>query len=204
MYKLYWAPNTGAFAPEVLMDLAGAPYEKIAVDWDAKEQHGAAFRKLNPMGQIPVLILPDGTLMTESAAMAQHLADRFPEARLAPAPGSAARAVFDRWLFFLAVNAYGADLRYYYPDRFTSDPVGVAGVRQAAEDELRRLCGLLEEPLTPGPFFGGAAFSALDLYLLMITDWYPPVQDRPVIARLRKELLAHPVIRGTWTRYQKG
>ena len=204
MYKLYWARNTGAFAPEVLMDLAGAPYEKIAVDWDAKEQHGTAFRKINPMGQIPVLILPDGTLMTESAAMVQHLADRFPEAGLAPPPGSAERAVFDRWLFFLAVNAYGADLRYYYPDRYTRDQGGIAGVKQAAEDELQQLCSLLEEPLTPGPFFAGAEFSALDLYLLMITDWYSPLQDRPVIARLRQGLLDHPVIRATWTRYQKG
>ncbi len=203
MYKLYWAPNTGAFAPEVLLELAGAPYEKIAVDWDNKEQHGEAFRKINPMGQVPVLILPDGTLMTESAAMVQHLADRFPEAGMAPPPGSAERAVFDRWLVFLAVNAYGADLRYYYPHRFTSDEAGVAGVKQAAGDELQRLCAVLDEPLTPGPFFAGAGFSALDVYLLMITDWYPPMQHRPAVARLRAGLLEQPVVRTVWNRYQE-
>lgn len=204
MYKLYWARNTGAFAPEVVMELAGAPYEKIAIDWDRKEQHSDAFRKINPMGQIPVLILPGGQLLTESAAMVQHLADSFPDAKLAPPPGSAERAVFDRWLFILAVNAYGADLRYYYPDRYTTDAAGIAGVKQAAAEELDRLCALLDEPLTPGPFFAGGAFSALDLYLLMITDWYPPVQNRPAIARLRSSLLEQPVVRAVWTRYQKG
>ena len=88
MYRLYWARNTGAFAPEAAMTLAGVPFERLAVDTDAGEHQGEAYRRLNPMGQVPLLILPDGTAMTESAAMLLHLADRFPEAGLAPAPGT--------------------------------------------------------------------------------------------------------------------
>ena len=204
MYKLYWAENTGAFAPEMAMVLAGAPYETVLVDWDAKEHWGAEFRKLNPMGQVPVLVLPGGQIMTESAAMIQHLADSHPDSGLAPPPGSVARAEFDRWLFFMAVNLYGADLRYYYPKRFTAEEAGIAGVKQAAAEELDRLFALLDAPLSPGPFFAGAQVSALDPYLLMLTDWYPPVQDRPAVARLRRALLENPAVQGVWARYQPG
>ena len=194
MYTLYWAPNTGAFAPDVVLTLTGAPFERRRVDYDAKEQHGAAYRKLNPMGQIPVLVLPGGAAMTESAAMVLHLVDRFPEAELAPAPGTAARAQFDRWLLFLAVNVYGADLRLYYSARFTTDPDGAEGIRQAAERDLRRQFDLVAAALAPGPFLAGERFSAADVYLMMLADWYPPARELPAVARLCAALAEDPRI----------
>ncbi|MGF1629990.1 MAG: glutathione S-transferase family protein [Kiloniellaceae bacterium] len=184
MYKLYWAPNTGAFAPDAVLTLAGATFERIAVDLDAGEQHGEAYLGLNPMGQIPVLLLPDGQPVTESAAMVLHLIERFPEAGLAPSPGSASRAVFDRWLVFLAVNVYGAILRFYYAGRYTTDPAGTEGVRQAAERDLERQFAILEAALDPGPFLLGETFGAADIYLLMLVDWYPPARALPRIGRL--------------------
>jgi len=111
MYTLYWAPRTGAFAPDVVLTLCGAPFERRGVDYDGKEQWGEAYRKLNPMGQIPVLLLPEGDVITESAAIVLHAVERFPEANLAPEACSAARAVFDRWLVFLAVAVYESILR---------------------------------------------------------------------------------------------
>ncbi len=203
MYKLYWAPNTGAFAPEVLMELAGAPFEKVSIDYDGKEQHGETYRRLNPMGQIPLLILPDGTVMTESAAMVLHLVDCFPDAGLAPAPGTPERAVFDRWLVFAAVNLYTADLRYYYCDRYSTDPAAAPGVKAAAARDLDRQFAIVEEALGDSTFLQGERFSAADLYVMMLVDWYRPAQSRPVLARLRERLLEEPVIRAVWQRYQK-
>ncbi|MGD1880295.1 MAG: glutathione S-transferase family protein [Kiloniellaceae bacterium] len=194
MYTLYWAPNTGAFAPDVVLTLAGAPFERQRVDYDGKEQQGDAYRKLNPMGQIPVLLLPDGTAMAESAAMVLHLVDRFPEAKLAPPPGTSARAAFDRWLLFLAVNVYGADLRFYYSGRFTADPAGAEGVRQAAERDLETQFAMLEVALYPGPFLLGDTFGAADIYLLMLADWYPPAKALPHVGRLCAALKEDPRI----------
>ena len=194
MYTLYWAPNTGALAPDVVLTLTGAPFERQRVDYDGKEQRGDAYRKLNPMGQIPVLLLPDGTAMAESAAMVLHLVDRFPEAKLAPPPGTSARARFDRWLLFLAVNVYGADLRFYYSARFTADPAGAEGVRQAAERDLENHFAILEAALDPGPFLLGEAFGAADISLLMLADWYPPAKRLPHVGRLCAALKADPRI----------
>ncbi|WP_422365259.1 glutathione S-transferase family protein [Pelagibius sp.] len=203
MYKLYWAPDTGAFAPEVVLALAGAPVELLPVDYHGKEQQGAAYRKLNPMGQIPLLILPDGTVMTESAAMVLHLVDAFPEAGLAPPPGSPERAVFDRWLVFMAVNLYTADLRLYYAERYSTDPAAVSGIKAAATRDLDRQFAIIEEALAAGPFLQGAKRSAADLYLLMLSDWYPAARDLPAIARLRAALLDDPVVFEVRSRYRK-
>jgi len=194
MYKLYWAPNTGAFAPEAVLTLAEIPFERIPVDLDGGEQAGAAFRALNPMGQVPLLILPDGLAITESAAMVLHLVDRFPGAGLAPAPGCSERAAFDRWLLFMAVNVYGATLRYYYPDRYSTDGGAAAGVKAAAGHDLDRLFAIVDAAIGPGPFLQGARYGAADLYLLMLAAWYAPALDRPAIRRLNDRLRAEPAI----------
>jgi len=194
MYKLYWAPNTGAFAPDGVLTLCEAPFERQRVDYEGQEQQGGAYRKLNPMGQIPVLRLPDGEVITESAAMVLHLVERFPEAKLAPAPGTPARAVFDRWLVFLAVNVYSAILRRYYSDRFTTDPAGAEGVRQAADRDLESQFAILQAALDPGPFLLGEAFGAADIYLMMLVDWYPPARALPRIEGLCASLKEEPRI----------
>ena len=84
MYKLYWSKMSGAIAPQVLLEEVGAKYEKIVVDLDQEENQEPDFLAINPMGQIPALVLPDGTLMTESAAIILQICDRHPEAKLAP------------------------------------------------------------------------------------------------------------------------
>jgi len=204
VYKLYWAPNTGAFAPDVVLTLCAAPFQRHRVDYDAKEQHSESYLKLNPMGQIPLLLLPDGTAMTESAAMVLHLVERFPEAELTPAPGSAARAVFDRWLVFLAVNVYSAILRFYYAGRYTTDPAGAEGVRKAAERDLQKQFAVLEAALDPSPFLTGEAFGAADIYLMMLADWYRPARELPRIGRLCSALAAEPRIAEVRRLYELG
>jgi glutathione S-transferase len=203
MYKLYWAPNTGALAPDVVMTLAGVPVERIGVDMDAGEHRGERYLRLNPMGQVPFLVLPDGQGISESAAMVLHLVDAFPAAGLAPAPGAPARAVFDRWLLFLAVNVYTADLRYYYPDRYTAEAQGAEGVKAAAARDLDRQFAIVAKALeaSGGPFLQGPGRSAADLYLLMLADWYAPARDLPAVRTLCDELLKAPDVAAVHDRY---
>ena len=104
------------------------------------------------MGQIPALVLPDGTLMTETAAMLAHIADRYPEAKLAPPAGSSDSARFLRWLFFLGSNVYPTILRVYYSERYSTDPTAAAGIKVAAELELDEQFKILDDALNPGPY----------------------------------------------------
>ena len=75
--------GTGSVAVEAALALIGAPY---------RVQHGAE-RNVDPMEQVPALILPSGELMTESAAILIRLADEYPEAGLAPRMGDVVRRV---------------------------------------------------------------------------------------------------------------
>jgi glutathione S-transferase len=205
MYKLYWAPNTGAFAPDVVMSLAGTPFQRIAVAHDRGEQRSEAYLRINPMGQIPFLLLPDGRGISESAAMVLHLVDAYPAAGLAPAPGTPERAVFDRWLLFMAVNVYTADLRYYYPERYSTQDGGAEGVKAAAARDLDRQFDILAAALeaSGGPFLLGADYGAADLYLLMLVDWYAPARRLPALQTLCDALLQLPEVKPVYDTYLK-
>jgi glutathione S-transferase len=173
VYRLYWSPGTGALAPQAVLEEVGAPYERIVVLTDKLEHLRPEFLAINPQGRIPVLVLPDGSVMTESAAMVLHLCDCHPAAGLLPAPGTAERAQAYRWLLFLATSVYAADLRWYHADRYTSAPGGIEGVREAALAEMGRLFDLLEAELADRPWLLWSGFSAVDIYLLMLVSWHP-------------------------------
>ena len=113
---------------------------------------------------------PGGSAMSESAAMLVHVADAFPAARLAPLPGSPARAQHDRWLAFVQTNIYEGILRMNYPDRYIRDPLGAESVRLAALDYVQQHFELLEAEIA-GPFLSGAGLQMVDLYIWMLASW---------------------------------
>lgn len=201
-YRLYWAKNTGAMAPQFVLALANAPFELQPVDVANGEQHGEAYLRLNPLGQVPALQLPDGSIMTESAAMMLHLAERFPETGLLPPAGSSARAQVQRWLVFLSANVYESALRFYYSERYTTDPSGGDAVRAAAEQALARQWGIIEGLLQPGPFLLGPQRSVVDLYVLMLSGWTDHAKSLPNIQRANAALLTDATLRGVHEQHQ--
>src|SRR3546814_3545933 len=91
MHTLLACRGTGSAIIEGLLDLTGLPYAIREIDHYGSETDRAVLRSHNPLAQVPVLILPDGAVMTESAAMVLHIADLAPGAGLAP-PGEIGRA----------------------------------------------------------------------------------------------------------------
>src|ERR1700678_3677171 len=112
VYKLYGRAGSGSFAVQVALEEIGAPYERIWVSREAADV--ARFKSINPTGRVPALVLPDGTIMFESAAMLIHLAITQPRSALAPQPGTSRHAAFLQWMVFLSANVYEAVLRIYY------------------------------------------------------------------------------------------
>lgn len=202
MYKLFWSKSAGSMAPEVLFEEVGAEYEKVLVDLEKEANRSAEFLAVNPMGQIPALVLPDGTLMTESAAMVLHLCDRHPEAKLAPPAGSPESARFQRWLLYMAASLYNADLRLYYADRMTTDAAGTGGIEARARADMDRYFAVLNDALDPGPYLLGETYSAADIYLWMLAKWHPdPTQffaDNSRIAKLVDLVEARPAVAKVW------
>lgn len=198
MYTLYWRAGTAAFAPQALLEEMGEPYEKVLIE----QNHGADtsddFKALNPLGQVPVLILPDGTVMTESAAIMIYLADLKPELGLAPAPTDPQRAQYLRWMIFLAAKLYQSFRHIYHADSYTGEADHLAEIRSTGKLNLESDWSIVEEALEPGPYILGDRFSAVDLYFVMFPDWH---MDRdallaryPNTARLREQVLARPAV----------
>jgi glutathione S-transferase len=195
---LYGRKSTGSFAVEAALALAKAPHTVVPIDTSVGEQHSPSFAAINPMGQIPALVLDDGTVLTESVAIVLHLANLYPDAGLAPAPGTAGSAKFLRWMVFMAVNIYEADLRFFYPERYT-DAAGVTATKAAAMRHLQRDFAVMEEhALQPGPFISGATMTIADIYLAMLVGWYPDKLTLPKINHLRDLVAAHHVIAPLW------
>lgn len=202
-WRHYWCPGTGSLVVDVAFAWAGITPEKILVDTDKSEHRAPDFLALNPVGQIPVAILPSGTVLTETAAILLTLDEASAGAGLLPAAGSTARAISLRWLMVLAANAYPATLRCYYPERFTTDgsEAAVAAVAEAAQRDSDRILGLLAGEMA-GPFLLGDTASIVDVYAAMIAGWHPAARSLPAFRTLYRALMAHAVIGPAWRRHE--
>ena len=141
MKQLHYYPSNASFAPHVLLHELGVPFERVLVDRTQSAHKAPGYLKLNPNGLIPVL--EDGDLVLyESAAIAMHLADRFPQARLAPAPGTPARAHYYKWLVWMTNTLQATLIHYFYPDRLVRGlELGESlhlSVLDVSRDELRQ------------------------------------------------------------------
>jgi glutathione S-transferase len=205
MYKLYGRKNTGSSAVEALLTVLDVPFEIIDV---AKTETGAApdwYKAINPRGEVPSLGLPDGSVMTESAAMMVYLADAHPKAGLAPKLTDANRAQYLRWMVYLAAAPYPTDLRLYYPDRYSTDPSHADAIKAKASIDLARDFDVLAMRMGEGPFVLDKKLSAVDLYAAMLFTWSDDVDGlfakQPKLKRLYDSVSAHSAVRKVWDRH---
>jgi glutathione S-transferase len=175
--RLHYLPGTAAMAPHAALAEIGAPYELVRVERDADGRSSAAYLALNPAGRIPTL-QDGGLVLTESAAILLHLADRFPVAGLAPEVGTDERAELYRRLFNLTNTLQPTLMRLLYPERF-----GDSGVRAIAEAEAHEQFDRLDGDLATRRWLAGDRRSVADLFLFMVTRWgrrlEPAAWDRP-------------------------
>ena len=119
MYTLFARPGWGSVLVEAQLAWYGLPFAIEEVD-DLFASSAARERlaEVNPVAQVPTLLLPDGSVMTESAAITLHLADIAGITALVPAAGEAVRPRFLRWLVFLLANIYPTFNYAQHPARF--------------------------------------------------------------------------------------
>ncbi len=173
-FVLYGNPGWGSAIVEAQLAVYGLPFRvENAGDLFESEAARAKLRPLNPLAQVPVLVLPDGRALTESAAITLHLADLTGRDDLVPGPQAAERAEFLRWLVFLVANIYPTFTYADDPARFVKaeEPVQKA-FRTEVDAYAQRLWGIVEAA-GGTPWFLGSRMSALDIYLAVMTKWRP-------------------------------
>ena len=173
MYTLIGAPGWGSAIAEALLDLSGLPYQVEDIDPKKPTTESKRLTALNPLAQVPTLLLPDGTVMSESAAIALHVADRAPAAALVPPPGDPARDAFLRWLIFIVANVYPMYMVGDFPERFVSGEAAGKELRASTDAYRDKSWRIVEAAIAPSPWFLGTRFSALDIFAKVMTHWRP-------------------------------
>jgi GST-like protein len=200
MYKLFARPGWGSAIVEAQLAWYGLPFATEDLD-DLFKSRAARERlsPLNPVAQVPTLLLPDGAVMTESAAITLHLAETVGSTALVPSAGEAERLRFLRWLVFLVANLYPTFTYADEPSRFVPAAAAEAFAHSVARYR-ERLWGIVEEA-AGDEWFLGPRLSALDIYLAVMTRWRPRrawfAENRPrlydIAARTDKRAELAPV-----------
>jgi glutathione S-transferase len=203
MYKLYARNQAGSMAVEALLAACGADYEVIVLNRNPDGSFEDFFHAINPKAEVPTLVLPDGSVMTESAAMMIYICEQFPKAGLAPLAGEAGRAAFLRWQVYFAAALYGSDLRLFYPQRYTTDANGAEGVKARAVETMTHEFAIYAKALGDRTFMLGK-LSALDIYAAMLCSWAPDMGElfatHPNLKRMYDAVLANEAVKRVWER----
>ena len=201
MIRLYYHPGNASLTPHMLLEEIGTAFELRLVDRAGGEHKSAAYLKMNPNGQIPVLV--DGDLVLyETTAICMHLADAYPHARLAPPPGSSERAHYYKWLAWCTNTLQATLMHYFYPERMVSDgdAHAAAQVKTRARERVDAMLDILDAELAAhgGPWLLGSAFSAVDPFALMLCRWtrgFPrPARALPHLAPYLQRVLGRPAV----------
>lgn len=199
MYTLYGSPGSGSAAVEITLALAQIPYEQVrAASWEPGPNLDALVR-INPLGQIPTLVLPDGTVLTESGAILLHLGLEHPEAGLLPVePSRRAQAL--RGLVYIAANCYSVIGIIDFPERFCTDLDEVTRARMIAgcRARLHHNWEVFADLFPGDPYLNGAHPGALDAMAVVVSRWCGArahlAAHRPAFTELLGRIEAHPVV----------
>ncbi len=138
-------------------------------------------------------------VISETAAICLHLADRHPEGRMVPDVATPERAKFYQWLMFLTNTVQTEFLVYYYSERYSSDASDAEAIKEAAEQRLMDYFKIIEGQLhKKGPYMMGKAVSFLDFYLLMLCRWGRFLEKKPsemkILGKHVELMSKHPAV----------
>ena len=172
-YVVHGARGSGSVPVEAALTLLGLPYRVVEnAPWDGPDRV-AAIKQVNPMGQVPALVLPTGELITESAAMLIHLADTHPQGGLAPALDAPERARFLRWMIYVPAAIYSMFWVRDEPDRLAADKAAEQVILARTADRIADCWKMMDAQIEPGAYLLGERLSVLDLYVTVVSRWTP-------------------------------
>jgi glutathione S-transferase len=201
MLALYYYPGNASLLPHMMLREIGVPFELRLVDRNNNAQKSAEYLKLNPNGRIPVLV-DDELVLFETVAIALYLADKFPQADLAPIVGTKERAEFYKWMAHLTNTPQAEYRAWFYPNEHVSDEAAAPSVKEAARQRLERMFDVISAQLDDKTWLLGDRFSAADLFLFMLIRWgrgMPrPPRAIPNLNALAERVIARPAVQAAF------
>jgi glutathione S-transferase len=189
-----------------------AALEELAVDYalervDLSRPREPGFLKLNPTGRVPTLAISDGVVIAETAAILMYLADRDPQATLAPLGTDPLRPAYYQWTCYLTSTLQPAFFPWFYPERFSDNPSHAEAIKKKAQETLHGIWQQIDRHLEQGgPHILGDRFTICDFMLHMFSEWRKPhpdlLQRYRSVARLAKLMAERPSVQRMMT-YQE-
>ena len=198
MLTVYGERGSGSVAVEAALTLAGVPFRLVERTAEADDETG----RVNPLRQVPAVVLPAGELLTESAAILIWIAERYASARLAPPPGDLQRGQFLRWMSFVAAEIYA--LFWVRDDitRLAADPSHEPVLRARTADRIAFCWRMMEAQLESGRYLLGDTLSVLDLYVTVVSRWEPGrkrfYSEAPRMGEVVRRVDAEPRLAALW------
>ena len=194
MYKLYYLPGTCAMAVNVILNELGTEYSMENVAVPAGQSRSPEFLKLNPRGQVPVLVEGD-IVIREGAAIITYLLDKHKSSLLPESGAERAKAL--EWLAFANATLHPAYGRCFFIMRNVEDKAAKDQVFKVAYDAINKLWAEVDEVLANNTYIAGEHITAADILLCVIANWgittFPErVKLGDNVKRMIKEVTSRP------------
>jgi glutathione S-transferase len=203
VYQLYFAPGAASFAVHWMLLELGVPFEARLLDLDAGEHKQPTYLALNPNGLVPTLIVA-GQPVYEAAALLLLLAERHPEAGLAPRVGSAERAIYLQWTLHLSNTLQATFGNWFHAERVAGE-ANADLVKTTARSQIESAWDRVAAHLAArGPYMCGANVSATDFLATMLMRWSRnmprPATDWPVLRDYVQRMKVRPTFHALYDR----
>jgi glutathione S-transferase len=163
--KLYYSPGACSLSPHIVLHEAGLAFTaEMASTKTHQLKDGTDYYSINPLGYVPLLVLNDGTQLSEGPAIVQYIADQVPDKQLAPANGSMARYQLQSLLNFIST-----ELHKGFSPLF--NPATPADYKPAVIEKLLSRMVWIDGQLNGKPYLMGDTFTVADAYLFTVTGW---------------------------------
>lgn len=204
MLKMFGALGSGSVPIEATLALLGIQHEVIeAVTWEY-EAARKRVETVNPLRQVPALVLPSGEIMTESAAILIYLADLHPQARLTPGPGDPKRAQYLRWMAYVSAAIYAFAWIKDDAMRIAASKEDAPRVIDRVHDRIADCWRMMDGQVAPGRYILGDELSVLDLYVTVISRFGPWrtrfYKSAPKMAEVIRQVDADPRLKEFWAK----
>ena len=193
---LYYTPGTCAQAVRIALHEAGAAHQLVRVDFAAGQQRTPEYLAVNPKGRVPALVTEHGTL-TETPALLAYVAQRFPQARLAPADAFGF-ARMQEVHSYLASTVHIAHAHRPRASRWADEPEAQAAMQRKVPQNMAECFGVIEAHYLNSPWVMGEQYTVADGYLFTIAGWLQgdgvDIQRFPKVAEHFQRVAARPAV----------
>lgn len=200
--QLFASKGCGSICVEAVLQLVKVDYQRVEVSPWSNPEEAERLGSLNPLKQVPTLLLADGRVLTETLAIMVWLAENHPEAQLLPPAGSIERAEVLRGLLFLDTSIYVPMVMSDFPGRWLDETAAQDNFVARVNTMLVRRWHQFESFSSASPWLSGAHFGLLDIYAAMMARWRPGpvtiVAECPRLAPILRSIEAQPVIAALW------